>query len=218
MSTNLTLIPESDLKRMLADELGPKPRKEDLYNGMALKIRRELRRRRSERIAAARGGVYTKGILDRPSTTLKPFEGVSSLNPKKEKFVIEYMASGDFKKAAAVAGYRFVHKNYLLEDPDIKTRIRQYQEEVMERMTWGVKEVLERLNEVYTLSKENGDFTNANRAIENVAKHLGMFVERTEQKIKLSQLGAGSTAEEVANDIKTLASVAGFKVVDGGKP
>ena len=62
---------------------------------------------------------------------------------------------------------------------------------------------------------QESDYTNANRAMETVGKHLGMFVDRSEQKV--TQLTKGDEPEVVKQDINRLAEVIGLKVVDGGK-
>ena len=84
-------------------------------------------------------------------------------------------------------------------------------------MAWSADHVLQRLDEVYQHALQNGDYTNANRSVENVAKHLGMFVDRSEQKIKMGALGDNDSSEDVKKDIERLADIAGFKVIDGGK-
>ena len=84
-------------------------------------------------------------------------------------------------------------------------------------MAWSADHVLQRLDEVYQHAVQNGDYTNANRSIENVAKHLGMFVDRTEQKIKMTTLSDTDSSEDVKKDIDRLADIAGFKVIEGGK-
>ena len=84
-------------------------------------------------------------------------------------------------------------------------------------MAWSADHVLQRLDEVYQHAVQNGDYTNANRSIENVAKHLGMFVDRTEQKIKMTTLSDTDSSEDVKKDIDRLAGIAGFKVIEGGK-
>jgi hypothetical protein len=44
-----------------------------------------------------------------------------------------------------------------------------------------------------------------------------MFVDRSEQKIKMGALGDSDSSEEVKKDIERLADIAGFKVIEGGK-
>ena len=63
------------------------------------------------------------------------------------------------------------------------------------------------------------EYTNANRSIESVAKHLGMFIDRSENvnKTTISHLESGDDDDSIDNDIKRLAEIAGFKVIEGGK-
>ena len=84
-------------------------------------------------------------------------------------------------------------------------------------MAWSADHVLQRLDEVYQHSLSNGDYTNANRSVENVAKHLGMFIDRSEQRIKMGALGDSDEREDVQKDIQRLAEMAGLKVIEGGK-
>ena len=53
--------------------------------------------------------------------------------------------------------------------------------------------------------------------MEFVGKHLGMLVDRSEQKIRHGALDSGDSEEAVKKDIEKLADIAGFKVVEGGK-
>ena len=61
------------------------------------------------------------------------------------------------------------------------------------------------------------DFTNANRSMETIARHLGMFIEKSEQKIKMSGFSDEDEEEKLNKDIDKLADMVGLKVVEGGK-
>ena len=71
------------------------------------------------------------------------------------------------------------------------------------------------MHEVYQNSISEGDHTNANRSLENIGKHLGMFVDvsKIEQNITTSELLTNDTDK----DIERLADVVGLKIVKGGK-
>ena len=43
-----------------------------------------------------------------------------------------------------------------------------------------VEDVVKWFNDIAMAAMDTGDFTNANRAMENLAKYLGMFVEKKE--------------------------------------
>ena len=53
--------------------------------------------------------------------------------------------------------------------------------------SWTKEKVLEKMHEVYQNSIAEGDHTNANRSLENIGKHLGMFVDvsKIEQNITI---------------------------------
>ena len=138
---------------------------------------------------------------------------------------MEYIATGDSLTAYKAAGYA-PGKNHadtrrrastLLKKPKIAQRIDDLREVALDRMAWSADHVLQRLDEVYQHALSNGDYTNANRSVENVAKHLGMFVERSEQRIKMGALGDSDEKEDVQKDIQRLAEMAGLKVIEGGK-
>jgi hypothetical protein len=44
-----------------------------------------------------------------------------------------------------------------------------------------------------------------------------MFVDRSEQRIKMGALGDSDEKEDVQKDIQRLAQMAGLKVIEGGK-
>ena len=53
--------------------------------------------------------------------------------------------------------------------------------------------------------------------METIARHLGMFIEKSEQRIKMSNFSDTDSEEKIEGDIKNLADMVGLKVVDGGK-
>ena len=101
-----------------------------------------------------------------------------------------------------------------LRNEKIQARIDEYQKEAIRKISWTKEKVLEKIGEVYSNSINDGDFTNANRAMENIAKHLGMFVDlsKVEQTVKTTGFESGDKKA----DIKKLADLAGFKLIDGG--
>jgi hypothetical protein len=100
------------------------------------------------------------------------------------------------------------------EIPKIKARIIELIDEAKEKMTWDAEKVLNRFDEIYQKALDEQDFTNATRSMENIAKHLGMYVERSEQRIGSLD---GMKTEDIDKDISKLADVVGLKVVNGGK-
>ena len=191
-------------------------------------MRREVDRRKSVRLARISRKNYNKDeMLERAekAPNFKPGNFIAGMSPKQEKFCMEYIATGDSLTAYKAAGYA-PGKNHsdtrrrastLLKRPKIEQRIDDLREVALDRMAWSADHVLQRLDEVYQHSLSNGDYTNANRSVENVAKHLGMFVDRSEQRIKMGALGDSDEKQDVQKDIQRLAEMAGLKVIEGGK-
>jgi len=65
--------------------------------------------------------------------------------------------------------------------------------------------------QTYLRATDNDDYTNANRSMESIAKHLGMFVDKKEIKQEFSSMTGSSD-----DDIQKLADVIGLKVVKSG--
>jgi len=158
-----------------------------------------------------------KGVLENPSQR-KIWE-FGGLTPRQEKFCLEYMKTGDSEQAFKVSGYKSRYlkagANRLLEKPLIQMRINEIREQALKDIKVNAEKVIDKIIEVYDAAMQESDYTNANRAMESIGKHLGMFVDRSEQKV--TQLTKGEEPEEVKKDIHRLAEVIGFKVVDGGK-
>jgi len=156
-------------------------------------------------------------VLENPSQR-KIWE-FGGLTPRQEKFCLEYMKTGDPEHAFKVAGYKSKRlraaANRLFEKPLIQIRLNEIREQALKDIKVNAEKVIDRILEVYDAAMQESDYTNANRAMESVGKHLGMFVDRSEQKV--TQLTKGDEPEEVKRDIHRLAEVIGFKVVDGGK-
>lgn len=193
-----------------------------------IEMRSEVERRKDVRLVRHERKKYNKEeMLERAEKgrNFKPGNFIAGMAPKQEKFCMEYIATGDSLIAYKAEGYA-PGKNHsdtrrrastLLKKPKIEQRINDLREVAIDRMAWSADHVLQRLDEVYQHALQNGDYTNANRSVENVAKHLGMFVDRSEQKIKMGALGDSDSSEEVKKDIERLADIAGFKVIEGGK-
>tara|TARA_R100001369_G_scaffold25630_1_gene46623 strand:+ start:5070 stop:5771 length:702 start_codon:yes stop_codon:yes gene_type:complete len=193
-----------------------------------IEMREEVKRRNNVRLVRVNKKKYTEDeMLERAEKgeNFKPGNFIAGMAPKQEKFCMEYIATGDSLIAYKSAGYApgkshsdtRRRASTLLKKPKIEQRINDLREVAIDRMAWSADHVLQRLDEVYQHALQNGDYTNANRSVENVAKHLGMFVDRSEQKIKMGALGDNDSSEDVKKDIERLADIAGFKVIDGGK-
>ena len=205
-----------------------KGRKKSSAGQDLIEMRREAQRSREGRVARCARKNYTKEeMLERAekSPNFKPGNFIAGMAPKQEKFCMEYIATGDSLTAYKAAGYAPGRSHSdtrrrastLLKKPKIEQRINDLREVALDRMAWSADHVLQRLDEVYQHALSNGDYTNANRSVENVAKHLGMFVDRSEQRIKMGSLGDSDDKEAVQKDIERLADIAGFKVIEGGR-
>ena len=205
-------------------------------------MRKELRRRSIRIPGQKREKDYSKAdqpdetyrrkqekMLENPPQRLKLFtrsQLVGGLSPRQEKFCMEYMATGDIVHAYKAAGYA-LGKNEsktrqrawatLHTNKKIKKRLENLREEALRRMAWNADKVLEKVSKVYEQAMDDSDFTNANRSMETIARHLGMFIDKSEQKIKMSNFSETDSEKKMEEDIKNLADMVGFKVIKGGK-
>lgn len=105
------------------------------------------------------------------------------------EFARQYAINGRTNKtqAAKLAGYTCQDPQELLKLANINLKlpfmddlISAFEMEERARMRINVEDVVKWFNDIAMKAMEAEDFTNANRAMENLAKYLGMFVERKE--------------------------------------
>tara|TARA_R110002020_G_scaffold214207_4_gene421193 strand:+ start:813 stop:1688 length:876 start_codon:yes stop_codon:yes gene_type:complete len=197
-----------------------------------LEMRQEYDRRRTDRLFAVRrkkeytdtnNGTGKPALLENPAEVpkFKKPKFITGMSPRQEKFCMEYIGTGDAVKAYISANYKpgknkadTTRRSYaMLHNPKIQQRITNLRNEAIKHMAWNADKVLDRFNHIYQHALDNGDYTNANRSVESVAKHLGMFVDRSEQKIRMGHFESGDDPESVENDIERLAEIAGLKLV-----
>jgi hypothetical protein len=108
---------------------------------------------------------------------------------KQLEFYRQYAISGRTNKTQAAhrAGYATDNPTKLLEAanrnlrlPHAEDLIRLFELEEKARMGLRVEDVANWFETIAVKAMEAGDFANANRAMENYGKYLGMFVERKE--------------------------------------
>lgn len=108
---------------------------------------------------------------------------------KQIKFAKAYALNGRrlLVKSMKEAGYDYaddeqaaVRARHMLKMHHFEDLIRAFEFEEKARMKLTTDDVSEWFQRIATAAMETGDFTNANRALENLAKFLGMFVERKE--------------------------------------
>ena len=111
------------------------------------------------------------------------------LTPKRVAFAREYALNGRKNRAQAVrrAGYESDNPEMidrlgrqLIQNEAVVKLIEAFEVEHRSYMTISVPEVVAYFQKIADQAAEVGDFTNANRAMENLAKYLGMFIEKKE--------------------------------------
>ena len=113
----------------------------------------------------------------------------SKFSQKQHQFARHFALNGRSNKVAAMrlAGYDTdnqealrVMANKNLAKPGMDDLIKAYEFEEKARMKLCVEDVVKWFQDIASAAMETQDFTNANRAMENLAKYLQMFVERKE--------------------------------------
>lgn len=114
---------------------------------------------------------------------------MSFLTTKQIAFAKAYAANGRSNKSEAVrlAGYEqederrwyYIARNNL-EKPGMEKLIVAFEHEQKRRLKMTVDDVVKYFSKIADTAMEAADFTNANRAMENLAKYLQMFVTKTE--------------------------------------
>ena len=108
---------------------------------------------------------------------------------KQIKFAKAYALNGRrlLVKSMKEAGYDYaddeqaaVRARYMLRMHHFEDLIRAFEFEEKARMKLTVDDVVGWFQRIANAAMETGDFTNANRAMENLARYLQMFVERKE--------------------------------------
>lgn len=116
-------------------------------------------------------------------------ENYRKLTPKQIEFARQYALNGRTNKcgAARLAGYdsgnynvllRMANKNLAI--PHFHDLVTAFEIEEKARMKINVEDVVKFFNDIAMAAMNTGDFTNANRAMENLAKYLGMFIDKKE--------------------------------------
>ena len=172
-----------------------------------------------------------KGQYDTPENARSENYG---LTRKQIKFAEQYIATNDATHALLEAGYAPVKKadgdldrtrtarraQQYLSNPKLRAYIEILREDVVEKVSWNAQKVLDKMYQTYMRATEAEDYTNANRSLENMGKHLGMFIDKKEIKQNTTFLGADEAfTPDVDSDIKRLADISGYSlsVIKGGK-
>lgn len=134
---------------------------------------------------------------------------MKKLNDKTELFCHEYLVDYNASKAAERSGYSaktaYSQGNRLLKNVEVLSRVRELQSEKTKRLIITQDWVVQQLVDVVKKSKEpepvmewdyeekalvkTGEYTfdskGATKALELLGKHLGMYVEKVEEKVDM---------------------------------
>jgi len=109
---------------------------------------------------------------------------IDSLTGKQLRFVEEYVLDPNGTQAILKAGYQTKHPNrmafQLLENPAIRLAIDSLRAERMKQSDVTKDYVLDKIVKALESAETDKQYQAVLRAAELLAKHLGMFVERTE--------------------------------------
>jgi hypothetical protein len=182
------------------------------------KYRRELRElniHQPKRVVTKQHVEAIRSIKDQLRETWQSHwdkvERFKNLTPKQVEFARQYAINGRTNKcgAARLAGYDSGNYNILLRIanrnlaiPHFHDLVTAFEIEEKARMKISVQEVVEWFQRIAAAAMETGDYANANRAMENLAKYLQMFVERKEITHRTVH-----SREELDTRIKELTSV-----------
>jgi hypothetical protein len=111
------------------------------------------------------------------------------LTPRQVEFARLWAANGrkGILKCMQKAGYKTQNDGALYQDGQrllanerIQQLVNAFEIEEKAKVVLQVSDVAEYLKKIADAAFEAGDFANANRSMENLGKHLGMFVEKKE--------------------------------------
>lgn len=127
-------------------------------------------------------------------------------NARHERFCQEVAKGNSAVDAYETAGYKRhdSHAARLVGDGRIRSRIDELKEtaarEVEIDLTWWLREVAD----LYKESRDESDRTNANSAVEKLAKHLGAYeADNTQSRPTVILESALSLAHEEAEKLRT---------------
>ena len=130
----------------------------------------------------------------------------------EEKFCQEYLKCHDITEAyrrACGGELNTGNVKAIWDRPNVQARLAVLRVQAVQAMKVEVNDIVKGIMEVYGRAIEAGDYTNANKAMELLGKHLGMFVERKEVKSNVDVHTSGEDAEKAKEDVKRLVGVLG---------
>ena len=145
---------------------------------------------------------------------------ITKLSPKEEAFVQYYLVSHQALDAYKKAGFpvgehdtnNIARAMKLLKKATVSLRLKELQDATAEKEGITIQAVVANFVKVFekAMSAPKPDFTNANRAMENLSRYLGMEVHRSEttQKVLLGHEDEKSIDEA----IRRFANIVGVEV------
>lgn len=141
------------------------------------------------------------------------------LTAKEMAFVRHYLRTGSAIEAYRLAGY--YHKKghnweydwaqEILGRPRVQGALAGIMEERVEENKLTMQQVADKFMNIYNVALEKEDHTNANRALENLGKWLGMFVEKKEVTNKNYTMDEEDNKEEIERLARAAGVVVDFK-------
>ncbi len=136
-----------------------------------------------------------------PKMSGKQGHAYPEMNAKRRRFVEAYLIEPDARQAALKAGYGVrsagSQGRRLLQNGPVSAAIRAAQEARSADMWLTAQYVLEELKATYEAAKAAGNWAAANKSLELLGKHRGMFRDVTEHTGSLSLLDlVGQASEE----------------------
>ena len=108
-----------------------------------------------------------------------------ALNPKQTRFTQEYAIDFNATQAAIRAGYSKKNAEsigyQLLQKTPVQAAIKKSMDKTAAKSDISVQWVLDGLKTIAVKGEREKDYSAANRSLELIGKHIGMFVERTQE-------------------------------------
>lgn len=120
------------------------------------------------------------------------------MTPKKRRFIQEYLIDLNGTQAAIRAGYArsgaHTEANRLLANPEIKVMIEEGQRKMAEKAEVTQEYVIRELKEVVArcMDRDNFNPKDANKALELLGKHIGMFKDEPSSVVAIQNNVQGS--------------------------
>ena len=167
-------------------------------------------------VAAKKRG--RKPVSDKSMEAIKegdPQKVIDTLTDKQKRFCEEYLVDLNATQAVIRAGYDTRHPNkvayQLTNNPAVRLAIDALKAERHKNSDVTKDLVLRGIQKIIRKAEENNNLTAALRGYEMLAKHLGMFVDRTEisgpdgEAIHVKEEQVKQNAEDFTNKIVQLA-------------